>query len=305
MFELRSFPIAIACSLLLACAGGAAETRTSSTQPGRRDSSQGASLVRSVDAGDEEAFTRQILLFVEERLPTAEVEYGGPRTILLETADRADLQLSLDRAWNFCLEVPDECDAFVQDFLDGIVAYLNEAPTVDQLDPARLRVALRVRSAIPSGPFLVREAIGELAAIVMYDTPRTAMYLTREQADSLGLTEDEAFERALAQTLDELGPADAPRLDACESIGVLGNGGYYESTRLLAPDSFRALARTSTNPLLVTVPSYDAVLFTFGCHPLSAVTLRSISAEGMRATSTPLSAQVFRLTPEGFVVDGP
>lgn len=283
-------------SLAAAC-GGTAATGAGSVSPSSSNGgpSQG-SYESDVVRGDEDAFTRRAVASLRASSPQDGCVYGGPRTIAC-----GDAEVSLDRVWVFCGENPDECDAMVADFVDAMTTALAErrgGATTSSVE--QLRVAVRPRdygervSGAGEGA-IVRPIAGDLVAIVMVDSPRSARIYNGGDASALGLTDDAAYARALANTIAELPPQPAGAVPPCGQVRVLENDYYYESSRILDPVWLASLAGGGSEPILVGVPAYEVVFVARECDPGTQLALAQIGDSVARSSSAPLSATLFHV----------
>jgi hypothetical protein len=179
--------------------------------------------------------------------------------------------------------------------------HAEQAATVTR---GQLRLAIRTRAygeqvaRLTDGP-IIRPVAGDLVAVVMVDSPRTARGFGAADAEALGLPADRVYATALENTLAELTPLPGSVPPACGSVMAIQNGYYYESTRLLAL-SGRATT-TTTAPVLVALPAYDTVLIGQDCGAESRVALAAIAGEVGLASPAPLSGTLFRVTVDGIV----
>ena len=184
--------------------------------------------------------------------------------------------------------------------------HAEQAATVTR---GQLRLAILTRAygeqvaRLTDGP-IIRPVAGDLVAIVMVDSPRTARGFGAADAEALGLPADTVYAVALENTLAELTllPGSVP--PACGSVMAIQNGYYYESTRLLAI-SGRATTTTTTAPVLVALPAYDTVLIGQDCGAESRVALSAIAGGVGAASPVPLTSTLFRVTVDGITAFTP
>lgn len=257
------------------------------------------SYVQHAARNDQRGFTDRFLADLTQRYPEGHCANGGPRTVVC-----GDAEISLDRVWNYCVDNAGGCDATVTDFADGMATALREQLAATDVTREQLRVGLRTRAYADNAGRLtdgaiLRPAFGDLVAFVMVDSPTTARGYGTADARALGLDAAAAYDLALANTLAELGDLPSDGALACGAIVAVTNRSFYESTRLLDPRLFGGATTTLRAPMLVAVPTYDAMLLTLDCGAESRATLTARAAQLAAESPLPLTNTLFRVTAEG------
>lgn len=288
-------------ALVLGSACGGASTP--GTTPEASNGGGRAQVGYAADAtrGDQEAFTRRFVADFRRIVPDEGCEYAGARMVAC-----GDAQVSLDRMWAFCSENPADCDAVVADFTSAMAEALAARGAPVEVDVAQLRVAVRTReygdevTARLEGS-IVRPIAGDLVAVVMVDSPRTARAFGADDLSSLGLSPDDAYARALANTLAEMPQAATNPAPACGHAMAIQHDYYYESSRILDATWLASLGGGGPEPILVRVPSYESVVVARECDPATRVVVGQIGDQIARGSSSPLSTTLFRVGPDGLV----
>jgi hypothetical protein len=81
---------------------------------------------------------------------------------------------------------------------------------------------------------------------------------------------------------------------------VFAIGGPYESSRLLLPETWAAVAKESGSKLVATAPGRDIVASVQGDSKGDAVALKRFVQKTRQSQRYPVTAAVLRWTPEGW-----
>ena len=242
----------------------------------------GPSPVAVRPAWSEQTFEANVQATLAERFP------GQPITrVDDETFQVGTTQVRFAKARDACREDWAQCEAAVARTLDAI----NEIRNAGTIGRSQLRVILRsnrkveyasARTKLTVQPFS-RDAQWVLAA----DMPNTIRYDIT--AESLGMTVDEAWQVALANTK----PSNL--VTAVASGVVVVYQDVYAPTALRFPALMDETARKAlpgkTGKLLAICPEENIVLYTIGGAE-EVAGLRSASAEVVAKSQIPLSAVV-------------
>ena len=272
-------------SLVLVCAGSGAQAAT----------------FRS----DREGFTQDALHLAQAAAPGVRIEITGPLTLSIGPPGPQRLQASLDRIYDYCQRVPDDCEAQ----LTVYVRAMAHAGTPPPADAALLRAVLRPKvyrdgleasvagrpdAAVPSRPFA-----GDLVEMCVVDRPDTAQMLNAGLLKKLGLDEAAAFARCEANVAAAL-PLTGAIAGEQRSGHVAALGGdYYESSLPLLHDAWKPIAARS-GVLLVAIPDSNTLVYADSGDAETVATLGRIVADVLAHAQRQLSPRIYRWTPAGW-----
>jgi hypothetical protein len=255
---------------------------------------------------DPDGFTQDALQQLRAQATAGAAAATGPLSLTLTGPDKKVFQISLDRIYDYCKRVPDDCATQLTTFIKATTHFAD--PPVAP-DPAQLRAVLRsrdyalgVRTTVPNKPadfFLARPFVGDLYEMCVFDLPDTAALVNVDMLKRMNLTPEAAFARCEANIAKaEQIPAEAAQL-APDRGDVIG-GDYYVSSLMLLHDAWAPLAARFGGKLLLGVPDSNTVLYANGDDARNVAAMAQAVQEGVRLAQRALSAQVFRWTPTGW-----
>ncbi len=249
---------------------------------------------------DEAGFTAYALHKIAILQPTLRATSDQPLTLEIPGMG----SIGLNRVYDFCERVPDECEFELTDFLSKVTRMKAGEP----FDATMLRAALRPAdyvtglqaelSRFKPVELLVRPFAGELMEICLIDRPDTATPVQRPDYEKLGLTRDAAFQRCEDNIAASV-PLDAVPDLPPGKIAVLA-GEYYEASLVLLHAAWQPIAKLYDGKLLVSVPQPQVVLYAHGDEPALIDQMVLVAKKGAQTADRPISTQVFEWTPEGW-----
>ena len=257
---------------------------------------------------DASGFTSYVAKAFAQAVPAATVAVVSPLTVSVATAVGGRNTLYLYSLYSQCQRDPDGCDDAIASWIDqmGAVA-VDKPPPVDR---AMLRAVLRPAAVVDqigrayheepvASPFLAG-----LWTICVVDRPTAIEYPTWKELSALGLSRAQLLMLCQANTLAALGPVRPSAKDAPWNGISLISDDPYESSRLLAPESWTALAGKN-GQLMVSAPGTDVLLYIRATDSAAVVALATLTRELAKRAPRPLSTAIFRWTPKGWVVVAP
>lgn len=257
---------------------------------------------------DDASFTKQMAERLSRELPGLRIEIVDSLTLKILQADGTDLlQANLDRLSAFCAKSAENCEAATAQYVGAVAETIQDR--VRTIDASQIRLNVRARKgleeaqrALPAEApgLLMRPFAGDLALVVALDFPTTMRMFTTEDARKLGITEEQAIEigrKNLRATLKPL--SDFPAPTGKQSIRYL-NDSPYESSRILLHAEWRMVAKALGGSLVVGVPSPDLLVYGRGDSAQALDALRAFVYEALSKAERPLSASLFRWTPNGW-----
>jgi len=257
---------------------------------------------------DQDGFGRFVADQVTAAVPGATVKIDKPLVLTLTVPGFAgEQQLPLERIWNYCQRNAGSCAATVGTYAADIAA-TAQAQGQD-IDPARVRAVIRDRAFVDSsnkalsadGAEIVAVPFtGDLVAVLVVEYPTGSTILQKSDLATLKLGPDEAMalaRRNLAAVLPPLSSLSKRYLDGPVMFAI---GGPYESSRLLLPEAWAAVAKESGGKLLATAPGRDIVAYVQGDSKGDAVALKQFVQKTRQSQKYPVTAAILRWTPEGW-----
>ncbi|AKF02935.1 hypothetical protein DB32_000083 [Sandaracinus amylolyticus] len=282
--------------LVIAC--GSAPPTPPSTTP---EDDVTATYAEAARSGDELGYTRRAAHELGRASGLA-VHVAAPRVLTVRTA-QGDSEISLARPYASCVREPADCDAITSEYLASVAAMVRRSAEDGAARPERLRLALRHEETIAAyraqlgDELIARPFVADLHVVVLVDFPESARPLLRSELPSITLDEEQAYELARRNVLEELGPmpVDASALQPGTAAG-LSEGRFYESSRLLDVDALSALERGTGAAILLVVPTNDIVILASAADPTALLALTEIGAQVASRASRTLSTVVLRFT---------
>jgi uncharacterized protein YtpQ (UPF0354 family) len=233
----------------------------------------------------------------------------GPLTLEVRpTAGGDPHTVSLDNVWSLCERNRPGCRAEVENFVTGALAVSRSAETT--ADPADLRVVARnaayVRSlqqtmaGSPGSDAVVRPVAGDVWMMCVLDQPRGIKFVNESDLAKLGLTEDQAFARALKNVAGALKPLAGDAQPIGETGFVDVSGDFYEASRLLLHDSWADLSRDYDGHLIIAVPSTDVLIYGKDSGAMDRKVLGLLAVKVAQTAPRPISITLLHWTPAGW-----
>lgn len=229
--------------------------------------------------------------------PDLEVRVGDARHVFLndQEADLANLELE-------CAADPSGCEAAV-DRWARVAASPPVEERVDRIFAALVPTAdARATLATQPGVITTRPLVGPFTISLVLDTPDSILPFDAGMRARLGLSENQAFERALenmrAAFHDDL--PHVPLDEAHPRVRRVVIGDSYENARVILHERWAPIAASVEGALLVTVPSRDVVLFTGAAHDDDVATLRDATRIVIQREPWPIGPGVLRYTASGW-----
>lgn len=258
---------------------------------------------------DEKGFTSALAKAFRKAMPGFHVTIRGPLALTIVGADNDPHQSALGTVYGVCQRNPDGCEAAVASH----VAQMSDSFTRTRtLDRSLLRAVVRpveyvdaIRKAYagkeepPVAPF-----IGNLWIVCMLDMPQAISTLGPGDLAKLGLSREEALAIATKNDAALFAPVEqVGHPIAGEPVGLVA-ASPYESSRLLLPESWAALAAKNGGKLLVAAPGTDVMIYADARQPNALKIMREQAAMVAMGATRQLSQTIFRWTPAGWVVAG-
>ncbi len=229
--------------------------------------------------------------------PELEVQQTEPLSLVVPEAGAV---ISLDRIHDNCRSVPSECEAELRSFVASVLQALERAANeTDEASLDRIMPVLRpegyaaqveATGGVPSLPFL-----NGLNTMLVVDFPTSTRALTTNDLESLGLTAEQAYARAL-QNLAAAFAQSGATIERRDNITQLPPN-YYNSSLLLLDQLWAA---PSVGDVYVAIPHSDKLLFT--TSRLQVPALFVITEALLQRSQRPSTSTVFHWTDEGWEV---
>jgi hypothetical protein len=260
---------------------------------------------------DPPGFTKYVAAAFAKAMPGREVITAAPLRLSLSPRDGDRHVAYLDTLYAFCQQNPPLCANAVANHVRQIVAsYRDEdAP----MDKTKLRAVLRSVESVNQqrqalggrGEPLAAPFLADLWIVCMVDLPTAMRTVSPAEIAKLGLSREEAMEVAKANVAATLPPLETVLQDI--PIGAIGtiHGDPYESSRLLFPEQWRALAEKKGKAPIVAAPGTDMVIWTIPKDDQSVSDLAFAARMGQGITFRTLSTAIFRWTPTGWEIASP
>jgi hypothetical protein len=220
--------------------------------------SQGAHA-QAVSAGDELAFTQQMQQRLAAADPDARFAVSEPLTVSVANEQMQDGVIYLHRIFDFCLRATvQDCESAKATF----VSRINDRPVPPSRSTLRVIVrdasyAANVREMFarnPSGPSpFIRDIGDDLSIVMAADSPTQIALMTTDMLEDIGLTEQAAWDIALANTAAAL--PSVPTADQLAENAVAFEVPEYAASMLAQPERWRGLAEAIGPDLFVTAVS--------------------------------------------------
>ena len=253
---------------------------------------------------DPDGFTAYVARAFAKALPGAKVSITAPLYLSIDAAQTGKHEGYLQTLYTQCQNAPDRCEDLVAVWVDQIAS--TDAKRIGPLDRNALRIVLRpigyvdqMRNAQKREP-VAAAFIGNLWMICVADLPKAIEFPNAAEFEKAGLTRDEALRLCKENTVKALRPIEeAGHPNFVGKVGLVGDD-PYDSSRLLFPETWRAIVGKSKTPLLVSVPGADAVLYLHSKSAAEIDRLRAATLKVSTEVSHPVSTKIFRWTSAGF-----
>ncbi|GGF02011.1 hypothetical protein GCM10011611_04400 [Aliidongia dinghuensis] len=266
-----------------------------------------AALAASIPL-DEPGFTKAVAKLFRKAMPGTKIKVEGPLALEVRPPDGGSQRAQLDTIYSFCQRNPADCDAAVEQHVARMSAtflQLNVAP-----DRKLLRAVLRPSVYVeqirkiyagkeepPIEPF-----VGDLWIVCAFDMPEAIKYLAPGDLAKMNLSKDEALAIAKKNNVEMFQPIErAARAFPDDGVGIVSNNAY-DSSRLLAFDSWAPIAAKTGGQLLASAPAADAVIFFDARRPDALDIMRRYTAMVAAHETRPFPPQIFRWSPAGWIV---
>lgn len=216
-------------------------------------------VAQTVSADDEMAFTQGMYERFAASDPEARFAVVDPLVLSISNGQTQDGVINLRRIFDFCVNAP---PADCENAMAAFVARMRDRPVPPS--PATLRVIVRDASYVANvrdtlgqdaaaPAHLIKDIGDDLSIVMAADSPTQIVLMTTDMLEDIGLTEQMAWEIALANTAAAL-PA-VPTADQLAENAVAFELSEYAASMLAQPERWRALAEAIGPDLFVTAVS--------------------------------------------------
>jgi hypothetical protein len=257
---------------------------------------------------DEAAFTERVAAAMREASPDATVTVTAPRTLEIRFADGTSSTQSLDNLWLQCTNHPETCDSSTERVVRVVAG--RQATSSSAVSRERVVATVKDRAWLDgvenSGVKpIARPFAGDLSKVYMLDLPDAMRLVVMGDLKTLKVTEDELDALAMDNLARQLTAFPHEPAGEGSPVRVLHVGDSYESARLLLHGRWRDLKSEVKGELLASAPSRDYVYFVgSGESPETLRDFRQRMQGISESESHPISPQILRWTPDGWVVEG-
>jgi hypothetical protein len=248
-------------------------------------------------------FTKFVADQVRSSVPKdVEVVVTEPLTVKM-----GELQLNLDRIYGFCLNNNSGCPGVVDSYVKAAVQTFNDQNAVPTRESLRLALRrepyiLQIQKAFDDQRKLQpRPFVEGLLLLPVMDSPRTMRFLSLKDDETLGMSADEVFELAKANTRTALRPLkEAAKVAIHGAIGTLN--GDNESSLLIFHNDWAPLVAQQNGALIAVAPETDSILYVGEDTPQAIDALRALAKQVMGHSQRPLSDVLLRWKDQGWEV---
>lgn len=267
-----------------------------------------ALLLIAAAPAPQDGFAQRLAAAVRAANPGATAKIDDPRTLTVKLKGRDDLTISTDRVDQFCAaNSATDCESERAAFVRNTVASL--ATNYDGVTREQLRVLVRADDYIAGyralldkgtqGMLVTRPVAPGVTAVLAADFPTTTRMVNSSDLDKLGLTNETALALGEKQTVADLPPV--PKLAEIKGKLIAVSGFDYGASLILLPERWHDLAVASGGTLFVAVPSDGEVLIGTATRD-ELPPLRTMVANSLAHARRGISGQVYRWSPQGWVV---
>ncbi len=215
---------------------------------------------------------------------------------------------SLDRIWRFCAANRARCPNAVQGYVANTSSALEES--VLPIDRTKFLPVVRPSAYIaqldqdvaanPAAQPVARPLAGDLSLAIVRDEPRKLRFLNARDLEDLALTPDGVMALAMRNITAALRPMDAVAHDAPGQAFFYIEGDDYESSRILLHEEWAQVAKRMGGELLLAVPGSRLVIYGDARRPGMPQAMASFVRDAVKRSERPISATLFKWTPEGW-----
>jgi hypothetical protein len=256
---------------------------------------------------DVDGFTQALAKRFAKTLPDRPIEITGPLVLEVGKGKEAN-QVRLGAPWSFCQRDRRHCAGGVKDFVANMSGTILEANT--QLQASNIRAIVRGPNYIdemrhvgrgdPDAQGIVRQIADGLWLICVIDAPHGISTLERRNLTTLGVTEDQAVALALKNVASALKPLKDDT-HVLKGPGLrFAAGDFYEASRMLLHEDWKALSDEYHGHLVVAVPSTDFLIYGIGYGNGDRIVLRAFAESVAEKAPKPLSIDLYQWTPTGW-----
>jgi hypothetical protein len=255
---------------------------------------------------DASAFTAYAAELVGRALPPAKAKIIGSLTLSIsDLPGGRSAQMNLESIYSYCLRDPDACQARLAAHIAQITKALGDIAPVKRED---LRAIVRTSAYVESaqrmykgqGDPVAEPLVGDLWVLCAVDLPGAIQTLGPAQRSALNLSQDEALALCKQNIAAALPPLTPYRRDFPWAGVNVVTGDPYDSSWLIFPERWAALAESLQGDLLVAAPGVNVLIYGSGRETGSAAVLAKAAAVVTARAQKPLSTAVFRWTPTGW-----
>jgi hypothetical protein len=211
----------------------------------------------------------------------------------------------LESVYSYCLREPGACEARLAAHVAQMSTALNVVAPIKRAD---LRAIVRTSAYVESaqrmykgqGDPVAEPLVGDLWVLCAVDLPGAIQTLGPAQRSALNLSQDEALALCKQNIAAALPPLTPYRRDFPWAGVNVVTGDPYDSSWLIFPERWAALAESLQGDLLVAAPGVNVLLYGSGKETGSAAALAKAAAIVAARAQKPLSTAVFRWTPAGW-----
>lgn len=219
-----------------------------------------AALFSCAASETEADFTEALLTRFERAYPSAKFEIEEPLVVRRNKGGENELAINLHRIWEYCKNVPDDCERVRAEYIEKIAAIDEPKP-----EPGQFRIIVRDQQYVdnldamakqnPDKPVTsLYERIGDdLYAILAADYPGSIALVGQERLNELKLANSAAFAQAFRQTQAALPAIPTPASIQLE--GAVLEGKEYLATLLYDRAAWRGVSDIVGPDMFVTVVS--------------------------------------------------
>jgi hypothetical protein len=254
---------------------------------------------------DASAFTAYAAELVGKTLPGAKAKIIGSLTLSIsDLPGGRSAQMNLESVYTYCLRVPDACEPRLAAHIAQMLTAFSAIAPIKRAD---LRAIVRTRAYVESaqrmykgqGDPVAEPLVGDLWVLCAVDLPGAIQTLSPAELSALNLSQDEALALCKQNIVAALPPLAPYRRDFPWAGVNVVTGDPYDSSWLIFPERWAALAESLQGDLLVAAPGVNVLLYSGGGEIGSVAALAKAATIVAARAQKPLSTAVFRWTPTG------
>lgn len=220
------------------------------------------------------------------------------RTFVTKNGDGTEVTIFVDNAYQQYLSQPDQLDAVITRFTAAFTAK-EQAPGLDQLTLI-VRPSDYVTQSLAPGASLAsfpaaRPLAGDLSMFLAIDSPETVRTASLDDLKNWGLTEEQAWNRAVSSVKARVGPLGFAQLEGePDSSALVADSGLAPSV-LADPAFCGPEKRDGLDGAIVLLMSRDALLLGFPKEKPSIESFWRVAKSEIKAktalSSTPIACR--------------